>query len=108
MEIAMGPFWPEDWSVPLVDNLFAVGWLRKAIWRLWYPFLTRQLRNEAVVFLNYAFEEEPAMGIPLPPGQEPNRACIQLYHHVASQVPLHGKEILEVLWSRRWSGLCLA
>src|SRR4051812_35171580 len=86
----------KDDPVPVLDQLFTVGWIRKAIWRLWYPFLTRRLRSDAVFFLNYAFEEEPPMGIPLSPGDEPNRACIQLYHHVAAQVPLRGKNILEV------------
>jgi SAM-dependent methyltransferase len=80
----------------VIDNLFAVGWIRKAIWRAWYPFLTRRLRGEDVIFLNYAFEEEPPMGITLSPGDEPNRACVQLYHHVAAQVHLRGKDILEV------------
>lgn len=82
--------------MPFVDHLFAVGWIRKAIWRSWYPFLTRRLRGDAVFFLNYAFEEEPPMGIPLAAAEEPNRACVQLYHHVASQVPLSGKDVLEV------------
>jgi len=36
------------------------------------------------------------MGIPLQPDDEPNRACIQLYHHVATQVMLRGKDVLEV------------
>ena len=36
------------------------------------------------------------MGIPLAPGDEPNRACIQLYHHVGTQVVLRGKNVLEV------------
>ena len=80
----------------VVDNLFAIGWIRKSIWRFWYPFLTRRLRGEGVFFLNYAFEEEPPMGIPLAPELERNRACVQLYHHVAAQVPLRGKEVLEV------------
>ena len=82
--------------MPLLDNLFAVGWIRKAIWRSWYPFLTRRLQGEGVFFLNYAFEEEPPMGIALPPADEPNRACVQLYHHVASQADLRGKDVLEV------------
>jgi SAM-dependent methyltransferase len=82
--------------VSFIDTLFAIGWIRKAIWRIWYPFLTRRLRGEAVFFLNYAFEEEPPMGIPLSPADEPNRFCVQLYHHVASQVPLRGKDVLEV------------
>jgi SAM-dependent methyltransferase len=80
----------------LIDPLFSVGAVRKAIWKLWYPFLTRRLRGEEVLFLNYAFETEPPMGLPLSPADEINRACIQLYHHVATQVELRGKKVLEV------------
>jgi SAM-dependent methyltransferase len=82
--------------VPVIDHLFSIGRIRKAIWQLWYPFLTRRLQGEEVLFLNYAYEEEPPMGIPLAPGDESNRACIQLYHHVATQVELRGKNVLEV------------
>src|SRR5579864_5562907 len=83
-------------SVAVLDHLFSVGWIRKALWKLWYPLLTRRLHGEEVLFLNYAYEEEPPMGIPLSPEDEMNRACIQLYHHVATQVPLRGKNVLEV------------
>ncbi len=82
--------------MPVIDHLFSVGRIRKAIWQLWYPFLTRRLHGEEVLFLNYAYEENPPMAIPLTPGDEPNRACIQLYHHVATQVDLRGKNVLEV------------
>ena len=64
--------------MPVIDRLFSVGLIRKAIWRLWYPFLTRRLRGQEVLFLNYAYEEDPPMGIPLQADDEPNRACIQL------------------------------
>ena len=82
--------------MPFIDHLFRVGWIRKSIWKLWYPLLTRRLHQDDVLFLNYAFEEEPPMNIPLSPEDEPDRACIQLYHHVASQIELGGKDILEV------------
>lgn len=82
--------------MPVIDHLLSIGRIRKAIWRLWYPFLTRQLHGDEVLFLNYAYEEEPPMGIPLTFGDEPNRACIQLYHHVATQVELSGKDVLEI------------
>lgn len=82
--------------MPVIDHLFAFGPIRKALWRLWYPFLTRRLRGEEVLFLNYAYEEDPPLNLPLAPEDEPNRACIQLYHHVATQVPLRGKTVLEV------------
>ena len=57
-------------SVPFLDHLFSIGWIRKALWKLWYPWLTRRLHREEVLFLNYAYEEEPPMGIPLSPGDE--------------------------------------
>jgi len=82
--------------VPVIDRLFSVGLIRKAIWRLWYPFLTRRLRGQEVLFLNYAYEEDPPMSIPLQAEDEPDRACIQLYHHVATQMSLRGKRVLEV------------
>lgn len=82
--------------MPLIDSLFSVGAIRKAIWRLWYPFLTRRLRREEVLFLNYAFETEPPMALPLSVSDEPHRACIQLYHHVATQVELRGLKVLEI------------
>jgi SAM-dependent methyltransferase len=82
--------------VPFIDRLLSVGPLRKGIWRLWYPLLTRRLRHEDVLFLNYAFETDPPMGLSLPASDEPNRACIQLYHHVATQVDLSGRAVLEV------------
>jgi len=82
--------------MPLIDHLLSIGSVRQAIWRLWYPFLTRRLRGEEILFLNYAFETDPPMGLPLAPADEPNRACIQLYHHVATQVELRGKDLLEV------------
>lgn len=82
--------------ISILERLFSVGSVRKAIWQLWYPFLTKRIKSEGVLFLNYAFETDPPVGLILEPEDEPNRACIQLYHHVASQVDLAGKEVLEV------------
>ena len=70
----------------LLETLFSIGPVRKLIWRLWYPFLTRRLRGQEVLFLNYAFETDPPVGLALNAEDEPNRACIQLYHQ----------------WPRRW------
>jgi ubiquinone/menaquinone biosynthesis C-methylase UbiE len=82
--------------MPLIDHLLGSRTIRKAIWKLWYPFLTKRLHGEGVVFLNYAYETDPPMGIPLAPEDEPHRACVQLYHHVGSQAELRGKTVLEV------------
>ena len=80
----------------LLERLFSIPSIRKAIWRMWYPFLTQRLRSEEVLFLNYAFETDPPVGLKLEEADEVNRGCIQLYHHVASQVDLKGKTVLEV------------
>lgn len=80
----------------LLERLFAIAPVRKAIWRLWYPFLTRRLQSHDVLFLNYAYQTDPPLDLVLTPDDEPNRASIQLYHHVASQINLTGKHLLEV------------
>lgn len=84
------------WFMRLVDHLFSVESVRPVMVRLWYRFLTQRLRGEEVLFLNYGFETEPPMGLPLSPADEPDRACIQLYHHVATQTDLRGRSVLEV------------
>lgn len=83
-------------AMPVIDSLLANRTLRKAIWKLWYPLLTRRLQADGVVFLNYAYETEPPMGIALARADEADRACIQLYHHVGTLAELRGKAVLEV------------
>ncbi|MDV3126110.1 methyltransferase domain-containing protein [Mycobacterium sp. 21AC1] len=64
--------------------------------RFIYRYAARRLDGEDVVFLNYGYEEEPAMGVPLSASDEPNRYPIQLYHSTVNQVELEGKQVLEV------------
>lgn len=61
-----------------------------------YRYLTRRLAADDVLFLNYGYEEDPPMGVPLSPCDEPNRFFIQLYHRTATQADLNGKQVLEV------------
>src|SRR5690348_5966078 len=49
-----------------------------------YPFLTRVLGDDEVLFLNWAYDEEPPMALPLAASDEPNRYPIQLYHRTAT------------------------
>ncbi|MCP5557023.1 MAG: class I SAM-dependent methyltransferase [Verrucomicrobiaceae bacterium] len=79
-----------------LERLFSIPPIRKTIWRFWYPFLTRRLQEGQVLFLNYAYETDPPVGLALEAADEPNRACIQLYHQVIAPVDLRGKEVLEV------------
>jgi ubiquinone/menaquinone biosynthesis C-methylase UbiE len=82
-----------------VGLIYRVGSTRlyKKIFKYWYPMMTRRLgQQDDVVFLNWGYEEDPPMGLPLDETDEPNRYSIQLYHQTASQVDLAGKKVLEV------------
>jgi ubiquinone/menaquinone biosynthesis C-methylase UbiE len=69
----------------------------KKVFKYWYPFMTRRLvGHEDVVFLNWGYEEDPPMGLPLEESDEPNRYSIQLYYQTATQIDLSGKKVLEV------------
>lgn len=61
-----------------------------------YRYLTHRLAADDVLFLNYGYEEDPPMGVPLSPSDESNRFFIQLYHRTATQVDLDDKQVLEV------------
>jgi SAM-dependent methyltransferase len=61
-----------------------------------YPYATRPLGADDVLFLNYGYEQDPPMALPLEASDEPDRYCIQLYHRTATQVDLSGKRVLEV------------
>jgi ubiquinone/menaquinone biosynthesis C-methylase UbiE len=61
-----------------------------------YRLLSSLLAKDDVLFLNYGYEEDPPMALPLTSCDEPDRYSIQLYHRTATQVDLAGKEILEV------------
>jgi ubiquinone/menaquinone biosynthesis C-methylase UbiE len=61
-----------------------------------YRFLSRLLARDDVLFLNYGYEDDPPMALPLAASDEPDRFPIQLYHRTATQVDLIGKKVLEV------------
>ncbi|MBV8350593.1 MAG: methyltransferase domain-containing protein [Mycolicibacterium sp.] len=72
------------------------SWFKKVMSKYWYPFLTRRFDREDVVFLNFGYEEDPPIGLPLSASDEPNRYWIQHYHRTATQVDLSGKQVLEI------------
>jgi ubiquinone/menaquinone biosynthesis C-methylase UbiE len=72
------------------------SWFQKIMVKYWYPFLTRRWDAEDVLLLNYGYEEDPPMGVPLATSDERNRYNIQLYHRTATQADLSGKQVLEV------------
>lgn len=70
---------------------------KRLLWRRWYQYLAGYRQSEWR-FMNYGYtsltDDEPALA--LQPDDEPNRYSIQLYHRVASAVPLAGQGVLEV------------
>jgi SAM-dependent methyltransferase len=57
---------------------------------------TRLVSDDDWLFLNYGYEQDPPMALPLAESDEPNRFFIQQYHRTAAQVDLGGKRVLEI------------
>jgi ubiquinone/menaquinone biosynthesis C-methylase UbiE len=71
---------------------------RRPLWQLWHKLILKFDKNREATFMNYGFQSlngDEKLDLQLPRDEE-NRYCIQLYHHVASQVSQEGKDILEV------------
>jgi fatty-acid O-methyltransferase len=64
--------------------------------KYFYPYATRRLDADDVLFLNYGYEQDPPMALRLEASDEPDRYCTQLYHRTATQADLSGKRVLEV------------
>ncbi|HYX98817.1 MAG TPA: class I SAM-dependent methyltransferase, partial [Mycobacterium sp.] len=79
-----------------VKPIDPVPLFKVAMNKYWYPFITRRWEQDDIIFLNWGYEEDPPLGLPLDPSDEPNRCCIQLYHRTATQADLGGKQVLEV------------
>ena len=80
----------------MIEEILGRPGLRQRLWAWWYPFFTGRIRDQGIDFLNYAYEEEPPMGLRLAPEDEPNRPNIQLYHHVAAPAGIGARRVLEV------------
>jgi ubiquinone/menaquinone biosynthesis C-methylase UbiE len=74
--------------------LFTPSWTFLA--KYYYPLATRYFSSDDLVFINFGYEEDPPMALPLEASDEPDRYFIQLYHRTATQADLKGKNVLEV------------
>jgi ubiquinone/menaquinone biosynthesis C-methylase UbiE len=74
------------------------GRSRKGLVRGWYEVVSAFDRAGNVTFLNYGYAslDADAGRLALPPEEERNRYCIQLYEYVAGRVDLRGRDVLEV------------
>ena len=79
-----------------VKPVGSYSWFKATMNKYWYPFITRRWNKEDVTLLNWGYEEDPPMGLPLGDEPERNRYCIQLYHRTATQADISGKHVLEV------------
>jgi len=77
--------------------------LREWLFRIWYWYVSNIDKNAEVLFMNYGYSC-PQQNVDLHPNDEANRYSIQLYHHLAANVDLHNKSILEI-GSGRGGGL---
>lgn len=69
--------------------------LKRWFWKKWYTLFASKAPNPEFRFMNYGYYKE-GFHLELDSSDEIERFPIQLYHHVATQVDLKGKSILEV------------
>ncbi|HSU13749.1 class I SAM-dependent methyltransferase [Longimicrobium sp.] len=71
---------------------------KRAMIGLLYRILSRVDRDADMVFMNYGFAVPGTNGggLALRDEDEADRYCIQLYHHLAGEIELVGKDVLEV------------
>jgi ubiquinone/menaquinone biosynthesis C-methylase UbiE len=77
--------------------------IREWLFRQWYAYVNRKDTRAEILFMNYGFHD-PSEHIPLEAADEINRYSIQLYHRLASRIPLKGKDLIEI-GSGRGGGL---
>jgi len=72
--------------------------VRRFIWRRWYQYLANVHQDQNWTLMNYGFAhlESEAAELELDPARESERYSLQLYHQVAGEVDLNGKDVLEV------------
>ncbi len=78
-------------------DLTEYPWFRRAVWKPIYNHLAKKFPYENWVFMNYGFDpiderERPS----LQDADELDRYSIQLYHFLAIQAEIKGKQVLEV------------
>lgn len=84
--------------MPILDRVSrSIRWKVNArIHNQMYAYIARHADDD-VLFMNWAYEEDPPMGIRLELSDEAHRYPIQLYHATATQNgDLAGKQVLEV------------
>ena len=69
--------------------------LKRKFWKFWYTIFAKKVKNPDLRFMNYGFLDD-GFSPDLSEDDEKERYPIQLYHHVAQQIELEGKQVLEI------------
>ncbi|MBN1253531.1 MAG: class I SAM-dependent methyltransferase [Bacteroidales bacterium] len=69
--------------------------LREYMFRAWYWYVNKKDKNAEVLFMNYGYSDDNQI-VNLNEKDENNRYSIQLYHHLANEVNIKDKDILEI------------
>jgi len=77
--------------------------LKDLFFKVWYWYVSNIDKNAEVRFMNFGYADDD-LKLEFNAEDEPNRYSIQLYHHLAAEVDLKGKSLLEV-GSGRGGGL---
>ena len=80
----------------LAVRFFYSSGARALFTNAWYALVSRLDRNAEVTLMNYGYAGADGSRIPLDAAHEPERYALQLYHHVATGVPVEGRDVLEV------------
>jgi len=80
----------------LIQKLISVPISRRWFWKKWYNFLAGRKADIDFQLMNYGYFAEN-LHPELENNDEPERYSIHLYHYVATQINLSGKNVLEVV-----------
>mgnify|MGYP003690319385 CR=1 FL=1 len=69
--------------------------IKRGFWKWWYNAFAKRAPDETFKFMNYGYHE-PDFNPPLQELDENERYPIHLYHHVATQINIADKTVLEV------------
>jgi ubiquinone/menaquinone biosynthesis C-methylase UbiE len=79
----------------LADHVWGIFRARTVRW--WYGYLGQMLAGTPIVCLNYGYALEPnTPSLSLSEDQESMRPYLQLYHRVAQQAKIRGKDLIEI------------
>ena len=84
----------------LLQKAMCSNRLKGRLWKHWYRYVDRRFGEQGAAFMNYGFAPAEGDGVELEAGDESDRYSLQLYHAVASPVPLEGLDVLEMSCGR--------